>query len=396
MREALISLEIGGLVEVRVGSGVFVTAGSSSHRPGGDKGPGPFELLSARTLVEGEVAALAAVQRNGEDLEALGQSIDRMTTHVDDFVIREESDREFHLGIAKATGNGSLELVVEGLWNQRAELWGRMQQHFHTEALAQPHHSRSCGDPGGDCGARSDAARTAMHRHLARVVREFQRGVNSKGKATTKTGRPARSAATAVHRQRRSGMSAVSKQQMGKGGRRWILRSACSVRPQLVPLTRHACVPQRPVTLNIVDVAGNLALTQEAIDNYVKKNPDKISKVNLHEGARSGTARQAEGHAGCRTQRHRPRDDGHRFPGCGHRPGRADEGPAGPGGEVPQPRGELPAGRREDAGTRAGLRRGGRLHAGRSAASNTTRPRSSSRRRHRPNCWRGARPTRIA
>ena len=60
VREALISLEIGGLVEVRVGSGVFVTAGPSSHASGGDKGPGPFELLSARTLVEGEVAALAA------------------------------------------------------------------------------------------------------------------------------------------------------------------------------------------------------------------------------------------------------------------------------------------------------------------------------------------------
>jgi putative spermidine/putrescine transport system substrate-binding protein len=34
-----------------------------------------------------------------------------------------------------------------------------------------------------------------------------------------------------------------------------------------------------PVTLNIVDVAGNLALTQDAIDLYVKNNPQKISKV---------------------------------------------------------------------------------------------------------------------
>jgi len=189
VREALISLEIGGLVEVRVGSGVFVTAGSSSHSSDGDKGPGPFELLSARTLVEGEVAALAAAHATGEDLEALGQSISRMTTHVDDFVIREESDREFHLGVAKATGNGSLELVVEGLWNQRAELWGRMQQHFHTEALAR----RTIHDHAAILAAISagnpEAARTAMHRHLARVVREFQRGVNSKGKATTKAGK---------------------------------------------------------------------------------------------------------------------------------------------------------------------------------------------------------------
>jgi DNA-binding FadR family transcriptional regulator len=49
----------------------------------------------------------------------------------------EDSDRDFHLRLAKASGNGSLELVVEGLWAQRAELWGRMQKHFHTPELAQ-------------------------------------------------------------------------------------------------------------------------------------------------------------------------------------------------------------------------------------------------------------------
>ena len=185
VREALISLEIGGLVEVRVGSGVFITAGAMPHAAAGDKGPGPFELLSARTLVEGEVAALAADNAKGDDLDALRLTIQRMTTHVDDFVIREEADREFHLGIAKATGNGSLELVVEGLWNQRAELWGRMQQHFHTEDLAR----RTIHDHAAILKALvardPDAARAAMHRHLGRVVREFQRGVNGKAQGAT-------------------------------------------------------------------------------------------------------------------------------------------------------------------------------------------------------------------
>ncbi|MEO8346815.1 MAG: extracellular solute-binding protein [Betaproteobacteria bacterium] len=40
-----------------------------------------------------------------------------------------------------------------------------------------------------------------------------------------------------------------------------------------------AQAPKSPVTINIVDVAGNLALTQEAIDQYVKKHPEAISKV---------------------------------------------------------------------------------------------------------------------
>ena len=70
VREAIISLEIGGLVEVRVGTGIFVTA---KQRPEVDRdaGPGPFELLNARKLVEGEIAALAAVGATADDIEAL-------------------------------------------------------------------------------------------------------------------------------------------------------------------------------------------------------------------------------------------------------------------------------------------------------------------------------------
>ena len=60
VREAIISLEIGGLVEVRVGTGIFVAATAAPRGPTADAGPGPFELLSARKLVEGEIAAVAA------------------------------------------------------------------------------------------------------------------------------------------------------------------------------------------------------------------------------------------------------------------------------------------------------------------------------------------------
>ena len=68
-----------------------------------------------------------------------------------------------------------------------------------------------------------------------------------------------------------------SRQQVGKGGCRWILAAALGA-AAAIPLSVSPAWAA-PVTLNIVDVAGNLALTQDAIDNYVKKNPDKISKV---------------------------------------------------------------------------------------------------------------------
>ncbi len=200
VREAIISLEIGGLVEVRVGTGIFVTARPSPGRPRGagedaDAGPGPFELLAARKLVEGEIAALAARRATAADLAALTGSVERMEAELENFAAREAADREFHLGLAKATGNGSLELVVVELWNQRAEMWRRTQQHFHTRKLAE----KTLRDHAAILAAVADrnpnAARTAMHRHLARVEREFQRDDDSGARPPTGAGRRSKVAA---------------------------------------------------------------------------------------------------------------------------------------------------------------------------------------------------------
>ena len=177
VREAIISLEMGGLVEVRVGTGIFVTAPAMQTQAARDAGPGPFDLLEARKLVEGEIAATAATRASRSDLEGLRQSLERMEEHVDDFAVREATDREFHLAIAKATGNGSLEVVVEGLWDQRAELWGRLQRHFHTQELAKKTIRDHAAILAALVARDPEAARAAMHRHLARVVREFQRGL---------------------------------------------------------------------------------------------------------------------------------------------------------------------------------------------------------------------------
>jgi putative spermidine/putrescine transport system substrate-binding protein len=40
-------------------------------------------------------------------------------------------------------------------------------------------------------------------------------------------------------------------------------------------------LPAEPVTLNVIDVAGNLALTQDAIRRYQKEHPELVRKVNF-------------------------------------------------------------------------------------------------------------------
>src|SRR5437016_11120038 len=71
--------------------------------------------------------------------------------------------------------------------------------------------------------------------------------------------------------------------------RRTVLRVAAATLGATALLTLGAwpavaqlpAMPKSPVTINIVDVAGDLALTQDAIENYQKKNPQMVSKFNF-------------------------------------------------------------------------------------------------------------------
>jgi putative spermidine/putrescine transport system substrate-binding protein len=59
--------------------------------------------------------------------------------------------------------------------------------------------------------------------------------------------------------------------------RRHLLKAAAAA----VSLCMAGIASAAPVTINISDPAGDLALTQAAIDEYQKKNPDKLAKVNI-------------------------------------------------------------------------------------------------------------------
>jgi putative spermidine/putrescine transport system substrate-binding protein len=52
-----------------------------------------------------------------------------------------------------------------------------------------------------------------------------------------------------------------------------------------VPASQVPDRPSQPVTLNILDVAGNLQLTQGMIDDFVAKNPDIVSRVTTEKAA---------------------------------------------------------------------------------------------------------------
>lgn len=119
VREAMIALEVQGLVEVRVGSGAYV-----KRLPGKNDIPGfnisAIELTEARLLFEGEAAALAATQVTDAELAeltALVEEIEKENRNPDG---AERADRAFHLAIAQATRNAAVAEAVERLWDLRA------------------------------------------------------------------------------------------------------------------------------------------------------------------------------------------------------------------------------------------------------------------------------------
>ena len=162
---------------MRVGTGIFVVGpelrrkrDSGTHTVG-DDGPGPFDLLAARAMIEGEIAALAARNARKADIAALREAIARMRAHADDAVERDAADRGFHVRIAEMTRNGALPLAVAHLWDLRfCDIFTRIEAHFHTPALRAKtladHEAivAALAARDADARARSDASALAARR----------------------------------------------------------------------------------------------------------------------------------------------------------------------------------------------------------------------------------------
>jgi DNA-binding FadR family transcriptional regulator len=179
LREALIALELEGMVEVRVGAGIWVTAasGEAAIKPLQQEGEGPFELLRARLVIEGEIAAIAAREATAAELAVVREAVASMERLERKNQDPSAADREFHLGIAAATHNSVLQAVVQELWDRgRGAMWSLMEEHFRTPALREAtiadhraiYQALEAHDP--------REARNAMRTHLKRVDDEFARG----------------------------------------------------------------------------------------------------------------------------------------------------------------------------------------------------------------------------
>jgi DNA-binding FadR family transcriptional regulator len=134
IREALIALEVMGLVESRQGGGNFVRGDASTLRmiplaKGRDLGPGPIEQFEARRTIELACAKLAAERASNEDIHNLEQCLVRMRELVARDVSPAAEHKYFHTTLANISQNQIFASTVAELWRVRdGKLWDTLRQ----------------------------------------------------------------------------------------------------------------------------------------------------------------------------------------------------------------------------------------------------------------------------
>jgi DNA-binding FadR family transcriptional regulator len=133
-----------------------------------------LEVLSARMLVEAEVAALAAAHASPTDIKAIDKALKTMHKEVRQGKPPAEGDVAFHLAVARASANGVLMDTVERYGQARSgPLFERLGDYFESPAswaAALSEHEEvfaaiAAHDP--------QRARKAMQQHLKQAHKRF-------------------------------------------------------------------------------------------------------------------------------------------------------------------------------------------------------------------------------
>lgn len=181
VREAIKALREKGLVQPFSGRGTFVTNGKSQAmrqsldmmvKFGGDEGS--THLAELRSILEPDIAALAATRGEEQHFTAMREAVAKMETARDDADGFIEADLDFHLSLAEAAGNplilSLIDSIVGLLREQRTGIFfvdgGPERGQHHHKRILEAVVSRNAA-----------AARDAMRAHLEQVRTDSARAV---------------------------------------------------------------------------------------------------------------------------------------------------------------------------------------------------------------------------
>lgn len=186
VREATKFLAQKGLVDMRPGRGTIVIDGAREAMENsfgllmrmkvGEVG-GSDNLVEVRTILETEIAALAAARATEKEIAAMSAAIRIMDASLENADMFIAADNSFHEALAQATQNALILILLNSIVNLLSE---QRKQIFEVEGgpqRGQLHHRRILEsiirrDP--------EAARAAMRSHLSQVREDVSAATTQK------------------------------------------------------------------------------------------------------------------------------------------------------------------------------------------------------------------------
>jgi GntR family transcriptional regulator, transcriptional repressor for pyruvate dehydrogenase complex len=171
LREALARLNALGVIRVDHGRGSYVQGTIDSSVLGTAMVPlfptrntkSLQDLVEARSLIEGELAARAAERRNDEDIKTLVSKLENPGQALSDNEALAELDFEFHREIARIADNNFLSVMLEALSEHvRAFLQDYAAAHHDRKDAIERHRPLLDAIVEGN----SDLAREVARRHI--------------------------------------------------------------------------------------------------------------------------------------------------------------------------------------------------------------------------------------
>jgi DNA-binding FadR family transcriptional regulator len=144
VREAYSALEIAGILESKVGSGTYVKSENINDflkkkiEDIEAKEESPYEIIGLRKILEPEIGALAAKNAKPENIAEIENILKKMKSQIkDNKSYTLETDRMFHLAVAKASDNSVLFNVLQYIINlTEEEIWKKIRE----QIIKSPQH----------------------------------------------------------------------------------------------------------------------------------------------------------------------------------------------------------------------------------------------------------------
>jgi GntR family transcriptional regulator, transcriptional repressor for pyruvate dehydrogenase complex len=124
IKQAIVVLEVQGLVEIRHGGGSYLRTDSLSIEPIAtlvERRRRLPDVLDAREALETKLAELAALRRTDDDLAEIDAALEAMRAEIENGELGENGDRRFHAAVTNAAHSDLLAEFMREIAEQIAE-----------------------------------------------------------------------------------------------------------------------------------------------------------------------------------------------------------------------------------------------------------------------------------